>query len=125
MLKPRLCDYSDGYILVSGAIKIDGAGADDNAKQLDERNKGVTWKNCALFFDCVGEINNTQINIAKDLDVVILMYNLIEYSDNCSKTWGSLWQYYRDDLNDDLINSESFKFKIKVTEKTPAVGNWQ
>ena len=123
MLKPRLCDYSDGYILVSGAIKIDGAGADDKAKQLDERNKGVTWKNCALFSDCVGETNNTQINIAKDLDVVILMYNLIEYSDNCSKTSGSLWQYYRDDLNDDLINSESLKFKIKVTEKTPAVGN--
>ena len=123
MLKPRLCDYSDGYILVSGAIKIDAAGADDNAKQLDERNKGVTWKNCALFSDCVGETNNTQINIAKDLDVVILMYNLIEYSDNCSKTSGSLWQYYRDDLNDDLINSESLKFKIKVTEKTPAVGN--
>ena len=68
MLKPRLCDYSDGYILVSGAIKIDGAGADDNAKQLDEINKGVTWKNCALFSDCVGEINNTQINIAKDCD---------------------------------------------------------
>ena len=56
---------------------------------------------------------------------MILLYNLIEYSDNCSKTSGSLWQYYRDDLNDDLVNSESLTFKIKVTEKTPAVGNCQ
>ena len=51
------------------------------------------------------------------------MYNLIEYSDNYSKTWGSLWQYDRDDPNDNLAESESFKYKIKITSKTPAVGN--
>ena len=51
------------------------------------------------------------------------MYNLIEYSNNYAKTSGSLWQYYRDDPNDYLINSESFKSKIKITENTPADGN--
>ena len=51
------------------------------------------------------------------------MYNLIEYSNNYSKTSGSLWQYYRDDPNDNITQSESFKFKIKITGKTPAAGN--
>ena len=51
------------------------------------------------------------------------MYNLIEYSDNYSKTSGSLWQYYRDEANDNLADSESFKSKIKITGKTPAAGN--
>ena len=51
------------------------------------------------------------------------MYNLIKYSDNYSKTSGSLWQYYRDETNDNLENSESFKSKIKITGKSPAAGN--
>ena len=51
------------------------------------------------------------------------MYNLIEYSDNYSQTSGSLWQYYRDEPNDNLADSESFKSKIKITGKTPAAGN--
>ena len=51
------------------------------------------------------------------------MYNLIEYSDNYLKTSGSLWQYYVDDLNDNITQSESFKFKFKITEKTPAARN--
>ena len=51
------------------------------------------------------------------------MYNLIEYSDNYSKTSGSLWQYYKDDPNDNLANSESFESKIKITGKTPLDGN--
>ena len=51
------------------------------------------------------------------------MYNLIEYSDNCSKTSGSLWQYFRDEPNVNLTDSESFKSKIKITGKTPAGGN--
>ena len=51
------------------------------------------------------------------------MYNLIEYSDNYSKTSGSLWQYYKDDLNDNLTYSESFKSKVKITGNTPAAGN--
>ena len=51
------------------------------------------------------------------------MYNLIEYSDNCSKTFRSLWQYYKDDPNNNITQSELFKSKIKITGKTPAAGN--
>ena len=51
------------------------------------------------------------------------MYNLIEYSDNYAKTSGSLWQYYRDEANDNLAYSESFKSKIKITGKIPNNGN--
>ena len=51
------------------------------------------------------------------------MYSLIEYSDNYSKTSGSLWQYYRDEPNDNLTDSESFKYKIKITGNTPVDGN--
>ena len=115
-----MCDYRDAYILVSGTITTDGAGTGDNAKQLDERNKDVIFKNCAPFPDTMSEINNTQIDHAKDLDVVIPMYNLI---DNYLETSSSLWQYYRDDPNGNIVNSESFKFKISITEKTPAIGN--
>ena len=123
MLKSSLWDYSDAYILVSGTITIDGAGADDAAKPLDERNKGVIFKNFVPFTDFISKINNTQIDNAKDLDVVMPLYDLIEYTDNYSKTSKRLWQYYRDDLNDILTNSESFKFKIKITGKTLAAGN--
>ena len=96
--------------------------ADDVAKWLDERNKRVIFKNCAPFTDCISEINNTQIDNAKYIDVVMPMYNLIEHSNNYSKT-ESLWQYYRNDPNDNITQSESFKFKIKITGKTPAAGN--
>ena len=58
-----------------------------------------------------------------DLDVVIPMYHLIEYIDNHSKTSGILRQYYRDDPNCNIVHSESFKFKINITEKTPSAAN--
>ena len=51
------------------------------------------------------------------------MYNLTEYSDNYSKTSGNLWLYYKDDPNDNIIQPESFKYKAKITRKTPAAGN--
>ena len=51
------------------------------------------------------------------------MYNLIEYSDSYSKTLGSLWQYYKDDPNDNSVRSEAFKSKIKITRNTPAADN--
>ena len=101
IMKSSSCDYSDAYT-------IDEAGADKNAKWLDKRNKGVIFKNCASFTDCISKINNTQIDNEKDLDIVMPMYNLIEYSNNCLKTSRSLWQYYRDDPNDNTVNSESF-----------------
>ena len=106
MLKSSLCDYSDAYILVKGTIKIEGAGADAAARQADERDKGVIFKNCAPFTNCISEINNTQVDNAKDIDIVMPMYNLIEYSDNYAKTSGSLWQYYSDEPNNNLADSE-------------------
>ena len=123
MLKSSLCDYSDAYILVKGTITIEGAGADAAARQADERDKGVIFKNCAPFTNCTSEINNTQVDNAKDIDIVMPMYNLIEYSDNYPKTSGRLWQYYRDEPNNNLADSESFKFKVKITGKTPAADN--
>ena len=123
MLKSSLCDYSDACFFVQGTITITGEGTDAAARQVDESNKGVIFKNCAPFINCKSEINNTEIDNAKDIDIVMPMYNLIEYSDNYSKTSGSLWQYYKDDPNDNITQSESFKSKIKITGKTPAAGN--
>ena len=124
MLNSRLCDYSDVYILVSGTMTIAGAAADDNTKRLVEINKGAIFKNYAPFTDGISEINNTQIDNTKHLDLVIPMYNLIEYSDNYLQTPGLLWQYYKDDPNDNIVHSESFKFKINRAEKAPpAEGN--
>ena len=123
MLRSNLCDYADAYILVKGTITITGAGDDAAARQADERDKGVTFKNCAPFTKCISRINNTNIDKAQDIDIVMPMYNLIEYSDNYSKTSGSLWQYYKDDPCDTPANSESFKSKVKITGNTPADGN--
>ena len=123
MLRSNLCDYADAYILVNGRITITGAGYDPAARQADEKDKGVTFKNCAPFTKYISRINNTDIDTAQDIDIVMPMYNLIEYSDNYSKTSGSLWQYYKDDPNDNMADSESFKYKVKITGKTPDNGN--
>ena len=96
---------------------------DDAAKRLDERNKGVIFKKCALFTKCISRINGTEIDNAQDIDIIMPMYNLTEYSDNHAKTYGSLWQYYKNDPNDNITQSELFKSKIKITGKTPAAGN--
>ena len=122
MLKSSLCDYSDAYILVKGKITITGAGDNHVAKQADERDKGVAFKNRAPFTSCKSDINNVEIDYCQDIDIVMPMYNLIEYSDNYAKTSGSLWQYYRDERNDNLANSKSFKSKVKITGKTPNNG---
>ena len=126
MLKSSLWDYSDAYILVKGKITIAGAGNDAAARQADEKNKGAVFKNCAPFINCISEINNRQIDNAKDIYIVMPMYNLIEYSDNYEKTTGSLWQYFRDepvDDDDDIEDSKSFKSKTKITGKTPNDNN--
>ena len=70
-LKSSLCDYSDAYILVKGKITITGRGADVAARQADERDKGVAFKHCAPFTNCISEINNTQVDNAKDIDIVM------------------------------------------------------
>ena len=124
MLKSSLCDYSHAYILVKGTITINGRGADAAARQADERDKDVSFKNCASFINCISEINNTQIDNAKDIDIVMPIYNLVEYSDNYAKTSGSLWQYFRYEPDDNNIeDSESFKSKIKITGETPSDDN--
>ena len=126
MLKSRLCDYSDAYILVKGTISVNNtAGAGVGANNT---NKKVIFKNCAPFTNCISEINNTQIDNAKDIDIVMPMYNLIEYSDNYAKTTGSLWQYCKDiparEAGNIIENftgdntTDSFNFKEKITGQT-------
>ena len=85
MLKSSLCDYSDANILVKSRITITGAGDDAAARDVDERNKGVIFKNCAPFTNCKSETNSTQIDNARDVDIVMAIYNFIAYSDNYSK----------------------------------------
>ena len=104
MLKSSLCDYSDAHILIKGTITITGAGDAAAVRQADERNKDVIFKNCSPFINCKRETNNV-----KDIDMVMLMYNLIEYSDNYFKKSVGLWQYYKDEPNDNVADSESFK----------------
>ena len=87
MRRSSLCDSSDACILIKGNISVNntaGAGAAAN-----NTGKKVIFKNCAPFTDCISKINNTQVAYAKDIDIVMRMYNLIECSDNYSKTSGS------------------------------------
>ena len=126
MLKSSLCDYSDTYLLVKGTISVNNTAAEGVA--ANNANKKVIFKNCAPFTNCINEINNTQIDNAKDIDIVMPMYNLIKYSDNYEKTSGSLWQYCKDiparDANNLIANftggnaTDSFNFKAKITGQT-------
>ena len=100
MLKSILRDYSDTYILVKRRITITGAGADAAARQGHERDKRVAFKNCSPFTSCESNIKNVEIDNYQDIDIIMPMYNLIEYGDNYAKTFGSLWQYYKDEPND-------------------------
>ena len=121
MLRSDLCDFSDAYIVVKGTITVTNPVNDAYDKKL-------AFKNNAPFVSCISKINNTLIDNAEDLDIVMLMYNLTEYSKNYSKTTRSLWNYYRDEPNSGLggadsnINysikdSKSFDYKASITEK--------
>ena len=125
MIRSNLCDYSDAYIHVKGTIAVPNTGA---AAAPNNRNKKVIFKNCAPFTNCIIKINNTQVDDAHDIDVVMPMNNLIEYSDIYSKHQ-ILWHYYRDeppldgnnnifDFPADKNNSILFKFKEKITQQT-------
>ena len=85
MLRSSLCDYSNAYIRASGTIIVAEVAAGGGNNNIE-----LVFKNCAPFTDCLSEIKNTQIDNAKDIDITMLMYNLIEYSNNYSKTSGSL-----------------------------------
>ena len=122
MARSNLCGYADAYIHVKGTITITGEGDDDAARKADERDKGATFKNCTPLTKCTNGINNADTDTAQDINIVMPMYNSIEYSDNYSKTSGCLWQYYKDEPNDNLADSESFKSKVKITGKLLMMG---
>ena len=126
ILRSSLCDYSNAYILVKGSILVNNtAGVGDDANNT---GKKALFENCAPFTDCISKINNTQVGNAKDIDIVISMYNLIEYSDNYSKISGSSWQYCKDipavNADGSIVGfngadaTNSFNFKTKITVQT-------
>ena len=121
-----LCDYADSYIFVKGTITVNNTVAEGPA--ANNAAKKVIFKNCVPFTNCISKVNNTQINNAQYIDIVMPMYNLIEYSDNYSKTSGSLWQYCKEipAVNNDgnIVDfnganaTDSFNFKTKITGQT-------
>ena len=122
VIKSNLYDYSDAYILVTGDIRVTGGN----------KNTKVAFKNCAPFTKCVTHINDEHVDDADNLDIVMSMYNLIEFSENYSDTSGSLWQFRRDespvtnDRNPDNIsvdNSTSFKYKSSFFKPLEAADN--
>ena len=121
VLKPNLCDYAEAYILVDGTIR---SGAAVNATRL-------ALKNCASFTKCNLEINDEHVDTAENLDIVMSMYNLLEYSDNYQDSSATLYQYKRDEPpEDDAVadltadNSSSFKYKIELLGNvTEVAGN--
>ena len=120
MLKSNLCDKSDAYIILKGTVTIPGQAADAPAHEADRAKKQIIFKHCAPFTDCMSEINNTHLDNAKYLDVVIPMYKLFEYSKNYSRASGSVWQDSRDGPTAARADSESFKFNVKITGRTKA-----
>ena len=127
MLRSDLCDYADSYILIKGTITVNGL-VNGVENEIIRRNRKVILKNNVPFASCITKINNELIEDADDLDIVMPMYNLLEYSKNYRKTIDSLYNYYRDELSDDnnpnnfpntnVVNSSSFKCKKKVTGNT-------
>ena len=116
MLRSDLCDFNDAYVVVKGTVTVTNPY---NAK----RNKEVAFKNNAPFINCISKINGLNIDNAEDLDVIMPMYNLLEYSKNYRKTTGSLWNYYRDEPSNPLSsNSKSFKYKTSITGITYNIG---
>ena len=139
MLRSDLCDFSDAYIVVKGNITVDkktltvddfedlnntaaNATATNNANNNALGEKKLIFKNNAPFINCITKINGIKIDNAEDLDVVMPMYNLLEYSKNDKKTTGSSWNYYRDepnsstdnDITNSILNSKSFDYKANL-----------
>ena len=127
MLRSDLCDYADAYILIKGTITVNGV-VNGVENEIIRRNRKIILKNNATFVSCITRINNEFIENADDLDIVMPMYNLLEYSKNYRKTIGSLYNYYRDELSDDnnpnnfpntnVVNSGAFEYKNKITGNT-------
>ena len=142
MLRSDLCDFSDAYIVVKGNVTVSkktftrndfeapnkiaaNATATNTANNNAFGEKKLVFKNNAPFINCITKINDIKIDNAEDLDVVMPMYNLLEYSKNYKKTTGSLWNYYReepnsstdnDNITHSILNSESFDYKANFME---------
>ena len=119
VLKPNLCDYAEAYILVDGTIR---------AANNVNNNTRLALKNCAPYTKCNLEINDEHVDTAENLDIVMPMYNLIEYSDNYQDSSATLYQYKRDEppdnINNNLATNTSSSFKCKVDLLgNPAVDN--
>ena len=129
MLRSDLCDYADSNILVSGTITVAGN------HPRDRQSKPVILKNNAPFISYITRINGELIEDADDLDIVMPMYNLLEYSKNYRKTIEPLYNYYRDELNGDaednnnnnnnnnfasnnVVSSNTFNYKNKIIGNT-------
>ena len=116
MLRSNLCDFGDAYIVVKGDITLEG---DNDANKHNKNLALIFYKDNALFMKFISKTNNIKIDNAEDLDVVMSMYNLLEYSKNYKKTTGSLWSYCRDGPSNPLsTNSESFKHKTSILGKS-------
>ena len=117
MLRSDLCDYRDAYIVVTGVVTVLRGNNDAYDKKL-------AFKNNAPFISCISKINDTLIDNAEDLDLVMPMDNLLKYRQNYLKTSGSLWNYYRDEPNSgaeggvdhSIKNSKSFDYKANIQE---------
>ena len=118
MLRSDLCDYSDAYIVVKERITVEGDN-DDKTK-----NKKLIFNNISLFRLCISKINTTFLGNAEDLDIVIPMYNLLEYNENYSVTSGSLWNYCSDEINDDANENDNAGIKMN-SDKTIKIKSFQ
>ena len=142
MLRSDLCDFSGGYIVVKGDIIVtkktftadDIEAPNNTAANATATNNGnndafgeekSVFKNNAPFINCVSKINSVKIDNAEDLDIVMPMYNLLEYSKIYRKTTGSLWNYYREEpssstdnnnITHSILNSKSFDYKTNFME---------
>ena len=123
MLRSDLCDYSDAYIVVTVDITLTKS---NKRGIIDIKNRFLAFKNNAPFTNCISKINNVLIGNAEDLDILMPMYNLLEYSKNYRKTTGRDEPNNPPDVNyhaDPITNSESFKYKSSITGKTSNVNN--
>ena len=118
MLRSDLCDYSDAYIVVKGTIDL----LADDANKNDKAQETVAFKNNALFRSYFSKINSILIDIAEYLNIVMTIYNLLEYSQNYPMTSEIVRSYYVDkidDVDDNASDHKSFEYKTQILGKTP------
>ena len=126
MLNSNLCVYNDACIIVKGNMKFNNTA--DNGAAANDTNKKVILQNCDPFTNYISEIDNTKVNNAKDIDIVMPMFNLMKYSGNYSRKSERFWQYCKDipavNNNGDIVEfnganaTDSFNFKTKITGQT-------